>query len=122
MHVLHQYILAISQVRSKRPVNPNQPTLEIAHQEKVDRSYEDDGLSVISSIEYFNFANGVQIKRVEEYEEGEATAEGCAEHWVSYEVISSPAGFDITPLFKGFTNQCQEAFGLKMHQQQAIWG
>ncbi|RBW65640.1 hypothetical protein DS893_08350 [Vibrionales bacterium C3R12] len=92
--------------------------LKLVSHESIDKSYEDQGISVDCVESLFHFSNGVIIKHCTESELFETTEQTCPECWISYEVISDSKSTKVRPIRKTFTNHCQEIFWLKINKQQ----
>ncbi|PSV17372.1 hypothetical protein [Photobacterium kishitanii] len=77
-----------------------------------DFSYSDDDVDVIRKETEYDFADGVQIKYVVEYDDVAINDNVCPECWINYQVMVDP--FDtIKPSKKSFYNRCQQQFWLK---------
>ena len=111
MNELSRYIAVIHHGR--------EAAIEIVNTSSSDHSYLDQGINVSSIETTYTFSNRVVIKRRIEYDEVIASAELCAECWISYEVIA-PFHEDVQPAKKSFINPCQESFWLKMQLAEKL--
>lgn len=82
-----------------------------------DNSYTDQDLTVDSQESVFSFSNGVVVKYSTESDQDDSDERLCPECWISYEVLSEPAGLQVRPRHKTFISHCQELFWLKINKQ-----
>lgn len=91
-------------------------TVSLKSAQSFDKSYTDQGIVVNCIESIFQFSNGVVMKCCSEFDLIEVNEQVCPEYWISYEVISESSNIHISPKRKTFTNQCQEAFWLKINK------
>ncbi|MCL9780737.1 hypothetical protein M9194_04705 [Vibrio sp. S4M6] len=71
-----------------------------------DTSYSDEDLEVCGKESIFSFANGVQLKKTEEFDDIQDSELVCPECWISYEVIAQPVNLQVTPRKKILNRAC----------------
>lgn len=106
---LHSYIRSIKE-------NTSSPC--ITSHSIINHSYIDQGISVEKYESIFRFEDGTIIKHLTETDSDLANNFDCAETWITYQVLFHPKKSLIEPQLKTFTNNCQEAFWLKIYDKQ----
>ncbi|MDH0303639.1 MULTISPECIES: hypothetical protein [unclassified Pseudomonas] len=100
---LANYVSAILGLCSPRAAH-----LERSHQE----TWLDQGFTVTAEEKTYAFDDGTLIKRLAEQDNFPCDG-GCAECWISYQVIRQPRGAVVSPTHISFTNPCREAYWLR---------
>lgn len=110
MNNLFTYILAMEE---------NLVGLSVIETTLYDYSVEEVDTFIESSELVVKFENGVTLRKQTEVEQIEQVNDIiCSECWITYQVLCQPDNLTITPNRKFFTNQCQEAFWLKINKVQ----